>query len=304
MEDLHRYHSRPILPGLGRMFMALLLLCVSPAHAAGESADTWLEQAVTEQQYQLSACNAAEQRARNALELANKALRDAQDAQDNESVALTRQAAGIAQQAIVRSQRLRSRIQARLDALHAAAARQQEDAGVAAAVRGEVSRSSGATRAAFDGQTPLQAGDRLETGHDGFVELIFPDHTLLSVGPDTLIEIAELDADKLQSAYRMIKGSLHIARKCLAYARDRRSLCWGTQFRVSHATIGVRGTEFSLEENDGEVTVTVLDGEVDASLGQQRAMARAMERLTLDRQGVLHGPLPVKPQELTRWWMP
>ena len=199
------------------------------------------KQIATHEQNETEAFQALEQ-ARKALDLAIKKSDTA--AQD-----IAKQAIALTEEALSTVQRQKVRDEARLRALEDAL--KWKDAGrgfgITGIIKGEVLKKSKAGSASFDGKSPLLEGDTIETGKDGFVEIILPDYSFVSVGDDTAMEVLKLDSDKMQSTYNILKGKLYILRACLKYALKDRGLCWGTNYRVPNVDIAVRGTEFAVE---------------------------------------------------------
>ncbi|RPI33140.1 MAG: hypothetical protein EHM54_11100, partial [Nitrospiraceae bacterium] len=199
-----------------------------------------------------------EAEALQALEAATKALDLSIKKNDTAAQDISRQAIALSGEALSSVQRQKARDITRLKALQEASEWKGADRGfgVTGVIKGEVWKKSKNGSARFDGKSPLREGDTIETGKDGFGEFMLPDYSSVSAGADTTLEILKLDVDKLQSAYKIVKGKLYVLRACLKYALKNQGLCWVTNYRTPNVDIAVRGTEFSLELNSKGTSVT------------------------------------------------
>lgn len=284
-----------------------LLLYSFPAHSenSGKNQDSgWLFQELSFIKQQITNYEESENQARQALNLAENALYSAM--KNSEAEAISKQAVSIAKEAIATAQRLKASNQIRQNALEEAARWElsSKEYGVAGIVTGQVLKKSQRGSSIFDGKSPLQEGDAIETGSYGRTEIMLPDHSIVSTGSDTVFEILKLDAKELLSDYKIVKGKLHVARACMKYALEYRRLCWVTHYRIPKVAIAVRGTEFSIEINNDTTSVTVFEGEIEiGEKGTNRPVkVGEMERLLIDSDGAVRGPLPVSKDSIHRWW--
>jgi hypothetical protein len=117
---------------------------------------------------------------------------------------------------------------------------------------------------------PLRGGDRIRTGADGRVQLRFADGALISLQPGTdfRIEAWAYDAIRQRSWFELMHGSMRAVSGSIG-KRERDD--W--RLRTPTATIGIRGTEFTVEEvrcpaagcapdAEGGLTLAVIAGRV------------------------------------------
>jgi hypothetical protein len=108
----------------------------------------------------------------------------------------------------------------------------------------------------------LGEGDRLRTGHNGFVTLEFEDGSHLSLPPDSMIEIGTLRRTTLTGAKDRVillrRGEVDSEVAHATQKNDR------FQIRSPSVVAGVRGTRFRVNYNGDEqsTAVAVLDGAV------------------------------------------
>lgn len=127
----------------------------------------------------------------------------------------------------------------------------------AAEEAGTVKTSKGSATVERDGQklpatvgTPVFASDRLVTGADGAIGVTLRDSTLLSAGPNSVVEIQRFAYNSTTNA-----GTLHtmVKRGTLSVVSGRiaRTTPDGVRFSTPATTMGVRGTEFVIDAGDG-----------------------------------------------------
>jgi hypothetical protein len=92
---------------------------------------------------------------------------------------------------------------------------------------------------------PLRSGDRIRTGADGRVQLRFSDGALMSIQPgsDFRIDAYAFDAVRQRGFFELMQGSVRTVSGSIG-KRDRED--W--RLKTPTATIGIRGTEFTVEE--------------------------------------------------------
>ncbi|ALK30318.1 peptidase M23 [Burkholderia plantarii] len=153
----------------------------------------------------------------------------------------------------------RERLTARVIALHGAVERAGRDGAFAA----------------LGAEATLSEGDRLRTGHDGFVTLELTDGTHLSLPPDSQIDVAMLRrtvlTDVFERELELRRGSVDSEVTHLKKPDDR------FQIRSPSVVAGVRGTHFRVDyDADGQALtrVEVLDGTVGVEPDAPRAGRR------------------------------
>jgi hypothetical protein len=94
-------------------------------------------------------------------------------------------------------------------------------------------------------EVPVRSGDRIRTGPDGFVQLRFADGTLISLQPgsDFRVDAWIYDAQHQRSFFELLQGSM---RAVSGRIGKRNPEDW--RLRTPTATIGIRGTAFSVHE--------------------------------------------------------
>lgn len=92
----------------------------------------------------------------------------------------------------------------------------------------------------------LQRNDRVVTGKPGGVGIVLADDTSLSAGPDTRIELADVQFDstthKGRLFVRLLKGAMHVVTGLIARESPK-----DVRIETPTAVMGVRGTEFIVE---------------------------------------------------------
>lgn len=104
----------------------------------------------------------------------------------------------------------------------------------------------------------LDVGQTIRTGANGSARLLMDDESVLNVGPSSELRIKkyQVNAKRRRVTLRLTAGRL--------WARVTRIFGGRKNFDVEtpNAVAGVRGTEFVVDTQSGETTVTVLSGEV------------------------------------------
>jgi hypothetical protein len=122
-------------------------------------------------------------------------------------------------------------------------------------------------------EVPIRSGDRIRTGPDGRVQLRFADGALMSIQPgsDFRIEAYAFDAVRQRSFFELMQGSVRAVSGSIG-RRDRDDY----RLKTPTATIGIRGTEFTVDEalcpstgcvagTTAGLTVTVIAGRVSVT---------------------------------------
>lgn len=93
--------------------------------------------------------------------------------------------------------------------------------------------------------TPVHAESRIRTSSNARLGLTLRDDTLLSLGPDTTLQVSEFvyapEQGKLQLALSMLKGTLHYISGVIARLRPE-----AVSVKTPSGIIGVRGTRFAV----------------------------------------------------------
>jgi len=132
-----------------------------------------------------------------------------------------------------------------------------EKVGTAVISRGKVVVKTAQGSSALKAGSPVHEGDYLMTGPDGALKVILTDQSELSLGPDTTVRAERGAKAESPAAISVIKGQFRAkVLKDLLKANDKGSRLRMT-IRTKSATMGVRGTDFSVIFN-GENQVTSL----------------------------------------------
>ncbi|RPH46265.1 MAG: hypothetical protein EHM87_03020 [Burkholderiales bacterium] len=123
-------------------------------------------------------------------------------------------------------------------------------------------------------EVPIRSGDRIRTGPDGHVQLRFADGGLISIQPgsDFRVDSWVYDSQRQRSFFELMQGSI---RAVSGRIGKRNPDDW--RLRTPTATIGIRGTAFSVHETptcpvagcpagiEPGLTVEVTEGRVAVS---------------------------------------
>jgi hypothetical protein len=135
-----------------------------------------------------------------------------------------------------------------VQAQSASAAPTDQRDGTIKTVRGDVTIVRDSARAAAITGGPLQARDRIQTGADSAVAITLKDGTVLSVGPESVVDLGEFAFNATTQEgnvlVRLLRGTVRMATGLIAKLQPE-------QVKVTTPTsvIGVRGTDFIVEEN-------------------------------------------------------
>lgn len=160
---------------------------------------------------------------------------------------------------------------------------------------------------------PIRSGDRIRTGRDGRVALRFADGAQMSIqgGSEFRVDSYVFDQDRQRSFFELIKGSIRVISGRIG-KRDPQD--W--RLTTPTATIGIRGTEFTVDQTvcpvsgcadglvsglkvaviAGRVAVTNLAGTVEVPAGATLALADAQTR----REPVSPTVTPARPPGRSR----
>jgi hypothetical protein len=139
----------------------------------------------------------------------------------------------------------------------ASAVLSQEDdsVGIVTAVNGQASIISAEGSEAVEKGTPVFLGDRLETGDDSGLKILFNDDSLISLGANAVFEITDFvyTPTERKSLSNLVKGKLKgIIQKIPGVETD-------MEFVTPNAVAGIKGTELYI---DALGTVYASEGEI------------------------------------------
>jgi hypothetical protein len=129
--------------------------------------------------------------------------------------------------------------------------------GVFKQVQGQAWQGREQTRRAVAPGEPVLVGERLSTGRSGAASLVLKDGTVLTLGPDTTVDLSQFQFDTTTQegsfGLDLLQGSLRVITGLLAKINPDR-------FRITTPTavVGVRGTDFIVEAEDASASMKPL----------------------------------------------
>lgn len=123
-------------------------------------------------------------------------------------------------------------------------------------------KSTGNSRIQISAGTPVRASDRIVTESNGHVHIRFVDEALVSVRPDSRLEIVQYDYNAEQPQQSAIK--LHLEEGVTRSISGRGASAARERFRLNTpiAAIGVRGTDFVVNASPDAVRALVNEGAI------------------------------------------
>lgn len=149
--------------------------------------------------------------------------------------------------------------------LHAESALAQQQAGVSAAVRGEVQlvaaaapRGTPAGRRVASGE-PIFMGDRIGTGAESGLQLMLLDETTLTIGPNAAVTVDEFVYDPARGSGKV---GLTVTRGAFRFITGKvaRNEPQNVEIRTPSGTLGIRGTIVVGRIDEGGRAVIALAG--------------------------------------------
>jgi hypothetical protein len=117
-------------------------------------------------------------------------------------------------------------------------------------LKGEVVQMRGSERLSPGAGTALREGDRIRTGAGSAAGIVLKDGTVLTVGPDSTVDLSrfQFDSTTHQGSFLLdlLQGSVRVVTGLLARLNPDRF-----QVRTPTAVVGVRGTDFIVEAEGG-----------------------------------------------------
>jgi hypothetical protein len=293
------------------IFLSIGLWLVSPSinlsaeEVTKDHLSLWAEQQSKKLEKRIALYRKQEAQALAALEKSRNVLRHAKEINDQQAAAIARRAIVISEKAMAK---MRSKILAdgaRLETIEKAHKfKSKTNFAMTSAIKGGVYKKTNKDWKVFDGSAPLVEGDEIQTGPDGFIEIILTDGSTIRLGPNSSFKAARLG--EKTSVYEMLKGRIHEEYACV---KKYGSPCnRRLHLRTPKANLAVRGTEFSLEvQPGGSVKVMVFEGvlqlsEPDGAGDSVTIMVRAGEKAAFHEDGSIVGPIAIDTGSLDRWW--
>jgi hypothetical protein len=208
------------------------------------------------------------------------------------------EAVGVSRQAIATAEKDIADDQQRLDAINRALnwPASAQPRAVATLARGHIVLETPNGPRPFDPTAPVEIGEQISVGDDGFLELQLDDGSQMQLGPKTDFEYQR---DVQGVYYQLFQGELHkITIMGVRGANDQ------ARYRGLQSISAVRGTEFTLEIIGGQDVYTVFEGwiEVDPTAGRAKIAVKAGQRLTVSKSGAVGQPVAFDPKTVQHWW--
>lgn len=167
---------------------------------------------------------------------------------------------------------------------------------VATIVRGHISLLTNFGSYPFDPTVPVELGQHISAGEDGFLELQLQDGGQLQLGPKSDF-LYERDVQGVY--YQIFRGALHkISIMGVRGANDQ------PRYRGLQAIAAVRGTDFTVEIKDGQDVFMVFEGaiEVDPGGGRDKVTLNAGQRLAVPKSGPVGQAVAFDSKAVSYWW--
>lgn len=242
-----------------------------------------------------------EREAQKTLDQAHDALKLAERRNDSNAANVSKEAIRIARAALDKIRKMWARDQAQLQVIDKALRLDLKDhLAFATKVRGKVYKKTADGLVGFDGNTPLTAGDELQTGPDGFVKMIFTEGSIIQIGPNTTFKAIQLGEE--QSFYEVFRGRLHGIMECM---KKTRAACRHVRIHSGSAVLAVRGTEFDVNASlPDRTTVLIMEGLVEITHQQRGQVVEAKkgEQVVITENGILQEPSAVNLNSVKQWW--
>lgn len=284
------------MPRPTTLFSLCLIACAilqSPASAANQE---WIERETARYGAERLSLSRKEQEALRARQKAESARDLALRINDQKALPIAKLAMETADKALARIRSAMGRTESRLRGVERLRSVPGSGAAaVASIVRGTVEVKTSEGWRKLDQQRPLQPGEEIRTGADGYAEVMFDDGSRVNLHARTSFKLESEGAD--ESSYRLSMGRIKSEIERLGNRRY--------SVRTPTAVAGVRGTEYLLEATEeGATSLTVLRGEVAfGPAGSEPAtLVRKGEMAIVGKDGSMQGPRKVELRALQPWW--
>lgn len=139
--------------------------------------------------------------------------------------------------------------------------------------------------------TEVYENEVVRTGTSGKAELLFADRTNLTVGPVTTIRLDKFVYDPNGGSGDVLVNVTLGSFRFITGVQDPRSY----KIATPYAIMGVRGTQFVVNINLHDLTLSVTSGTVSVTTSTGSYTVTAGETLTVSATGVVTGPTPTPP---------
>lgn len=120
------------------------------------------------------------------------------------------------------------------------------EAGMVKTVKGSVAIERGDQRQAAAVGAPVMAADRIVTGADGSIGITLRDNTMLSAGPNSILELNKFAFDSTTHA-GTLDASVKRGTLAVISGKIPKATPENVRFTTPTMALGVRGTEFVVE---------------------------------------------------------
>jgi hypothetical protein len=131
--------------------------------------------------------------------------------------------------------------------------------GVATSVHPQVERVSGSSSSLIHGGESVVQDEVVKTGEGGSTKIVFTDNTNLSIGPGSRITLSHFvfngQKNYKKATFEMAKGAFRFS---TGHSEKK-----AYEINTPTATLGVRGTVFTVTVSDEKTSVDVESGEVE-----------------------------------------
>ncbi len=209
-------------------------------------------------------------------------------------------AVGVAQQTIDTADKYIADDNQRLDAINRALTWRDSalPLAVPTIVRGHITVEGRYGSRPFDPTVPVEIGQHISVGDDGFLELQLEDGSEMHLGPNTNFEYGR---DVQGVYYQLFRGEMH---KVTTAVMGVRAANDEPRYKGLQAIGAVRGTDFTLEIAGTQDVFAVFEGEVDVDPGggRDKVSLHGGQKLAVPRSGPVGPPIAFDSKIASRWW--
>ena len=143
----------------------------------------------------------------------------------------------------------------------------------------------------------------VETGPGGRLLIRLADGSLVRLGENARLVIASLQEDAaagglVKGLFDVLRGSIRFTSSTVAPVARRE-----IDLQLAATTVAIRGTDVWGRNDDGAVTVCLIEGQVNLHhpVSGERTLDQSMSFFRAPREGEPHPVAPVDPNELKQW---
>ena len=155
----------------------------------------------------------------------------------------------------------------------------------------EVRRAGQARWPAAGRDARFCAGDAVRTGKDSRIAILFAPETVIRLDQYSSLVITAPDTETTPGWLELLKGAAHFI------SRDPRAL----QITTPLANAAIKGTEFLVQVDERETTVTVYEGRVELSNAEGSVLVGANQRAVAQAGQAPVTVAVVRPRDAVQW---